>query len=80
MRWQLDEKLHNTQIFNIIYFFHFSERKQIKLLKMQLHIRGQNNHVLEVQPTETIGEIKVSIECLIKFLSWELADIQQANG
>lgn len=27
---------------------------------MQIHIRGQNNHVLEVQPTETIGEIKVS--------------------
>lgn len=41
---------------------------------MQIHIRGQNNHVLEVQPTETIGEIKVS--------SWndkwmELAEPQQ---
>ncbi|XP_063698964.1 ubiquitin-like FUBI-ribosomal protein eS30 fusion protein [Culicoides brevitarsis] len=31
---------------------------------MQLHIRGQNNHVLEVQPTETIGEIKHKLSIL----------------
>lgn len=28
--------------------------------KMQLHIRGLNTHVLEVDPTETIEIIKVS--------------------
>lgn len=33
-----------------------------RTIKMQIHIRGQNNHVLEVQPTETIGEIKVSTQ------------------
>uniref|UniRef100_A0A336MQZ1 CSON005696 protein n=1 Tax=Culicoides sonorensis TaxID=179676 RepID=A0A336MQZ1_CULSO len=35
-----------------------------KPLKMQIHIRGQNNHVLEVQPTETIGEIKHKLSIL----------------
>lgn len=27
---------------------------------MQIHIRGQQNHVLEVQPEETISIVKVS--------------------
>lgn len=43
--------------------------------KMQIHIRGQNNHVLEVQPTETIGEIKVSIVILTG--TCDLAEPQQ---
>jgi len=27
---------------------------------MQLHVRGQGNHVIECEGTETVGQIKVS--------------------
>lgn len=28
---------------------------------MQIHIRGQNNHVLDIDGSETVAEIKVSV-------------------
>lgn len=33
-------------------------------IKMQIHIRGQNNHVLDVEASETVAEIKVSVSGL----------------
>lgn len=32
---------------------------------MQIHIRGQNNHVLDVDASETVAEIKVSVSVLL---------------
>lgn len=37
----------------------------LDIIKMQLHIRGQQTHVLEVLPSETIEVVKVSY--LIQF-------------
>jgi hypothetical protein len=37
------------------YFMYFSD-----LNIMQLHVRGQGNHVIECEGTETVGQIKVS--------------------
>lgn len=34
-------------------------------IKMQIHIRGQNNHVLDVDASETVAEIKVSVSVLL---------------
>jgi len=32
----------------------------LDLNTMQLHVRGQGNHVVECEGTETVGQIKVS--------------------
>lgn len=33
---------------------------------MQLHIRGQNQHVLECQGEELISQIKVKYNCILE--------------